>query len=100
MYIAMNRFQIVPGRENDFELIWRHRESQLEEVPGFQEFHLIKGETTETHTIYASHSTWASESDFINWTKSESFRLAHKNAGKNKGLYIGHPIFEGFDVVL
>ena len=64
----MNRFQIVPGRENDFESIWRHRESQLEKVPGFQEFHLIKGETTETHTIYASHSTWASESDFINWT--------------------------------
>ena len=96
----MNRFQIVPGRENDFESIWRHRESQLEEVPGFQEFHLIKGETTETHTIYASHSTWASEADFITWTKSESFRLAHKNAGKNKDLYIGHPIFEGFDVVL
>ena len=100
MYIAMNRFQIVPGRETEFELIWRQRESLLEKVPGFNKFHLIKGKTTETHTIYASHSTWDSQSDFLNWTKSESFSVAHKNAGKNKGLYIGHPIFEGFEVIL
>ena len=41
-----------------------------------------------------------SEEDFIAWTKSESFRLAHKNAGNNKDIYIGHPEFEGFEVIL
>ena len=25
---------------------------------------------------------------------------AHKGAGKNKPLYIGHPIFEGFEIIL
>ena len=29
---------------------------------------------------------------------SEEFRAAHKDAGKNKPLYIDHPQFEGFEV--
>ena len=41
-----------------------------------------------------------SEENFLNWTKSESFRLAHKGAGKHKNIYIGHPEFEGFKVIL
>ena len=43
---------------------------------------------------------WNSKNHFINWTKSEAFRLAHKNSGQHKGLYLGHPNFEGFEVVL
>ena len=100
MFIAMNRFKIVKGREMDFEEIWRNRKSQLDDVPGFREFHLVRGNSEETHTLYASHSTWNSQSDFINWTKSEAFRVAHKGANEHSDLYIGHPIFEGFEVVV
>jgi len=38
--------------------------------------------------------------DFVNWTKSESFRMAHKNTGQHKGIYLGHPDFEGFKVII
>ena len=100
MFIAMNRFKIVKGREMDFEEIWRNRETKLDDVPGFQNFHLVRGNSEETHTLYASHSTWDSQNDFVNWTKSEAFRLAHKGAGKHSDLYVGHPIFEGFEVVV
>ena len=96
----MNRFKIIKGKEGEFEKVWRNRDTQLGAVPGFKEFHLVKGETTEGYTLYASHSTWHTESDFIDWTKSEAFRLAHKGAGKHSDLYMGHPIFEGFEVVL
>ena len=96
----MNRFKIVKGREMDFEEIWRNRETKLDDVPGFQNFHLVRGNSEETHTLYASHSTWDSQNDFVNWTKSEAFRLAHKGAGKHSDLYVGHPIFEGFEVVV
>ena len=82
MYIAMNRFKIVPGRENDFEKIWKERDSNLEGVPGFKNFHLVKGKKEETHTLYASHSTWSTENDFLNWTKSDAFRRAHRGAGR------------------
>ena len=43
MYIAMNRFEINAGREPDFEKLWKERETFLAEVPGFKEFHLLRG---------------------------------------------------------
>ena len=100
MYIAMNRFKIVLGKEKEFEKVWRERDTHLSEVPGFKEFHLVKGEKTDDFSLYASHSIWNSKADFINWTKSEAFKLAHKNAGQHKDLYLGAPNFEGFEVVL
>ena len=102
MFIAMNRFKICPGREDDFENIWKQRDSHLEGVPGFQQFNLVRGkmDEDETFTLYASHSVWRSENDFLNWTKSDAFRQAHKGAGEHSDVYLGHPEFEGFTIVL
>jgi heme-degrading monooxygenase HmoA len=101
MYIAMNRFRIAPGCEEDFINIWKNRDTYLDAVPGFKSFHLLQGPTTEEHTLFASHSIWESEQDFVNWTKSEEFRKAHANAGgPNKNIYLGPPQFEGFEAVL
>ena len=100
MYIAMNRFKIVPGKEVEFEKVWRERDTHLSGVLGFKEFNLLKGKKTNEFSLYASHSIWNSQEDFINWTKSEAFRLAHKNAGQHKDLYLGAPEFEGFEGVL
>ena len=100
MFIAMNRFKIVLGKEKEFEDVWKNRDTHLDGVQWFKEFHLVKGDTNDEHTLYASHSIWNSKNDFINWTKSDAFRLAHKNSGQHKGLYLGHPNFEGFEVVL
>ena len=100
MYIAMNRFKIVRGSEEDFENVWAERDTHLETVPGFKEFHLVRGPEHEDHVLYASHTVWQSEAAFQDWTKSEAFREAHKNAGDNRSLYLGHPEFEGFTVVL
>ena len=100
MYIAMNRFKIVPGSEADFEKVWATRDTHLDAVPGFKEFHLVRGPEHEDHVLYASHTIWESEAAFQDWTRSEAFREAHKNAGDNRALYLGHPEFEGFTVVL
>ncbi|MEE4350117.1 MAG: antibiotic biosynthesis monooxygenase [Pacificimonas sp.] len=100
MYIAMNRFQITPGKEDAFETVWRERDTHLDGVPGYLEFQLVRGPVRDDHILYASHTVWESEADFVNWTKSDAFRAAHKDAGDNRGLYLGHPEFEGFTVVL
>lgn len=100
MFIAMNRFRIVPGREADFEQVWRSRDSHLEGVAGFVAFKLLRGPEREDHTLYSSHTTWRSEEDFLAWTRSDAFRKAHAAAGDNRPLYLGHPEFEGFTVVL
>ena len=99
MFIAMNRFKVTKGSEHDFEQIWLTRETHLEDVPGFIAFHLLKGPERDDYVLYASHSLWRSEADFVAWTKSEAFRKAHARAGSNKPLYLGHPEFEGFTVL-
>lgn len=100
MFIAMNRFRIAKGREEDFIAVWRQRESHLESVPGFREFHLLQGPSTDEHTLFASHSVWDSRQAFEDWTRSEAFRKAHAGAGGHRDLYLGPPQFEGFEVVI
>ncbi len=99
MFIAMNRFRVKKGSEHDFEQVWLNRDTHLHEVPGFVEFHLLKGPEADDHTLYASHTVWQSKSAFEAWTKSEAFRAAHASAGSKKPLYDGHPQFEGFEVL-
>ena len=104
MFIAMNRFRINEGRESEFEELWVKRESQLDQVPGFREFQLLRGATgaatREGVTTYLSHSLWESRDAFEAWTRSEAFRAAHARAGSSEGVIAGHPVFEGFEVVL
>ena len=96
----MNRFKIILGRETEFEKIWKERDTHLDDVPGFKKFNLIKGKKKDNHRLYASPSEWNSEQDFINWTKSDAFRQAHKGAGQHSDIYLGHPEFEGFEVII
>jgi heme-degrading monooxygenase HmoA len=98
MFIAMNRFRVKKGSEQAFEKVWLSRDSQLNKVPGFVEFHLLKGPEHEDFTLYASHTVWQNQGAFEAWTKSEAFRAVHKDAGQNKPLYIDHPQFEDFEV--
>ncbi|MGF1604961.1 MAG: antibiotic biosynthesis monooxygenase family protein [Rhodothalassiaceae bacterium] len=100
MFIAMNRFRVLPDQTEAFETVWRSRESHLDTVPGFMSFRLLKGPEREDHVLYASHTLWADRSAFEAWTKSEQFRKAHAQAGSNKPMYQGHPEFEGFETIL
>ena len=99
MFIAMNRFKIIPGEEEAFETIWKERDRHLTDVDGFVEFHLLRGPEAEDHTLYASHTVWRSRADFEAWTRSEAFRKAHASAGDHRKVYLGHPEFEGFEPV-
>ena len=103
MFIAMNRFKVTPGQEAAFEHLWMSRDSHLHGVPGFVEFHLLRGPQKEDHVLYSSHTIWSDHAAFEGWTRSEAFRAAHRNAGSASGgdvpLYAGRPEFEGFEVV-
>jgi heme-degrading monooxygenase HmoA len=99
MFIAMNRFKVKKEECAAFEDVWLSRDSRLNEVPGFVTFHLLRGPEREDHVLYASHTIWASQEAFVDWTKSEHFRAAHAGAGERKPLTLEHPQFEGFEVV-
>ena len=48
MFIAMNRFRVKKGSEEAFEKVWLTRETHLDRVPGFVEFHHSKVRTART----------------------------------------------------
>jgi len=100
MYIAMNRFRIAAGREEEFEKVWRERDSHLDDVAGFRRFRLLRGERGETETRFVSHSEWESRAAFVAWTESEAFVKAHRQGRTPEGLVLAHPDFEGYEVVL
>ena len=99
----MNRFKVAPGAEAAFEQVWTSRDTHLRGVPGFVEFHLLRGPQRDDHMLYSSHTVWRDRGSFEDWTRSDAFRAAHRNAGNTKGgekpLYLGHPEFEGFEVI-
>ena len=97
MYIAMNRFKIRLGSEQEFINIWKNRETYLDTVPGFQSFNLLQSASNDEYTLFASHSVWDSRQAFEDWTQSEQFRKAHANARGNKEIYLDAPNFEGFE---
>jgi len=90
MFIAMNRFRVKRGAEEAFEKVWLSRDSYLDRVPGFVEFHLLKGPEAEDHTLYSSHTVWQSKAAFEAWTKSEEFRAATRAPAT---MQLGHSIW-------
>ena len=99
MFIAMNRFRVRKGAEKDFEQVWLNRDVFIDKEPGFVAFHMLKGPEGDDFSLYVSHTVWTSRAAFEDWTRSESFRAAHKGAGENKPLYLGPPQFEGFEAI-
>ena len=96
MYLAMSRLKVVCDKEAEFEEAWKKRQQNIDVVKGFKEFNLIKSNINKEFTLYIFHSEWNSENDFINWTKSDSFQLAHKEPNSQSNLFLGPPDFDGY----
>ena len=100
MYIAMNHFNVSMGRGAEFEKVWRDRDSYLNDVPGFGEFHLVRGKDRDDGTHrYASHTTWDTYEAFRSWTHSDAFKKAHGEKRTSEGLVLAHPNFRGWQAV-
>ena len=87
---------VVAGKEAEFESAWKGRELNIDSVKGFKNVYLFKGNVNKEFSLYVFHSEWNSENDFINWTKSNLFQIAHKNPTQQKNLYLGPPDFDGY----
>ena len=97
MFIAMNNFKVAAGKEQDFETVWKSRETYLNDVRGFVRFALLRG---DARGEYVSHSTWASREAFVAWTQSEAFVAGHRQGGSLMGVLEGPPQVKLFEAVL
>ncbi len=99
MYVAMNRFHVLKDAREDFETLWRERDSHLAKTPGFMEFSMLRGPTSDEYILYISQSRWESESAFRAWMTSEDFRRTHRDVGSARDMYNGPPVFEGYEAL-
>lgn len=97
MFIAMNNFKVVPGKEEEFERIWKTRETYLHGVPGFVRFALLRG---DAEGEYVSHSTWESRDAFTAWTQSDAFVSGHRQGSSLMGVLAGPPLIKLYDAVI
>ena len=95
MFIAMNVFRVAEGKGEEFERIWRERETYLQGVPGFVQFALLRGDGE-----YVSHSTWESRDAFLAWTQSDAFVKGHRQGGSLMGVLEGPPELKTFEAVI
>ena len=100
MFVAMNHFRVAEGKGDVFEATWRERKSYLHEVPGFIQFHLVKGkDAADGSHAYASHVIWDTKQAFLDWTHSEAFKKAHGQKRMPEDVLLGHPQFKGWEAV-
>jgi heme-degrading monooxygenase HmoA len=97
MFIAMNNFRVVQGKGEEFERIWRERQSHLDGVPGFVQFLLLRGDGDGE---YISHSTWESRDAFMAWTQSDAFVQGHRQGGSLMGVLQGPPQVTMYEAVI
>ena len=96
MFVAMNRFKVASGQEEEFERIWRERESYLSGVPGFERFALLRSDSPGE---YISHSTWQDRKSFMDWTQSPAFAAGHRQ-GSLAGVLEGPPQISTYEALI
>ena len=111
MFVVTNRIPVAEGHEADFEDRFRHRAHLIDQSPGFiknlvmrpvqRRFNHQTGEWEEKEEqgFYLVQTCWESEQAFWDWTKSESFRIAHSNRPPAE-MFAGANVLEIHEVVL
>jgi len=91
MFVVTNRIPVAEGHEAEFEERFRNRAHLIDGSPGFVKNLVMRPvqrrlshqtgqwEESQEQGYYLVQTYWESEEAFWNWTKSESFRSAHKN---------------------
>jgi heme oxygenase (mycobilin-producing) len=112
MIVVTNRIPVAPGWEEKFEERFRQRAHLVDRSPGFvrNEVHRPKPmkldrdsggwvEDPEREVYYEVKTWWRSFEDFVAWTKSESFREAHRDRPP-KEMFAGQNMLEIHEVFL
>ncbi len=111
MFVVTNRIPVAAGHEAAFEERFRHRAHLIDRSPGFiknqvlrpvtRRYNFQTGQYEETgeQGYYLVVTYWQTEEDFWNWTRSDSFREAHRNRPPAE-MFAGPNVLELHEVVL
>jgi heme oxygenase (mycobilin-producing) len=98
--VKINVIEVPEGRGEALEERFRNRHGEVERMPGFLGFELLRPTSGETR--YFVYTRWKTEEDFRAWVESEAFTRGHaggSSSGKERPVGTGSHLLE-FDVVL
>jgi heme-degrading monooxygenase HmoA len=96
--VKINAIEVEPGRGPALEERFAKRASEVERMPGFLGFELLR--PVEGETRYFVYTRWESEEAFRGWVESEAFTRGHAQAARNAGGPVAsHSSLLSFEVV-
>jgi len=98
--VKINAIEVPEGRGPELEERFAKRAGEVERMPGFEGFELLRPVSGETR--YFVYTRWANEEAFQAWVNSQEFVRGHAQASKDRGE---QPVAHGsallaFEVVL
>jgi heme-degrading monooxygenase HmoA len=98
--VKINAIEVDPERGPELEERFARRASEVDKMPGFLGFELLR--PTGGETRYFVYTRWETEEDFQAWVQSAAFTKGHAQASADQGQ---KPVAHGssllaFDVVL
>ncbi|MFN2427378.1 MAG: antibiotic biosynthesis monooxygenase [Candidatus Binatia bacterium] len=110
MFVVTNRIPVAEAFEADFEERFRKRAHLIDQSPGFVKNLILKpvrrrfdhssGAWVDSaeRGYYLVQTYWQSEEAFWDWTRSESFRIAHSNRPPAE-MFAGPNVLEIHEVI-
>ena len=96
--VKINAIEVAPGRGEALEERFANRAAEVETMPGFQGFELLR--PIEGETRYFVYTRWESEAHYQAWIQSPAFTRGHAQAAAASGGPVAsHSSLLGFEVV-
>ncbi|MBA2428902.1 MAG: antibiotic biosynthesis monooxygenase [Thermoleophilaceae bacterium] len=96
--MKINAIEVAPGRGPELEERFARRAAEVESMPGFLGFELLR--PIEGETRYFVYTRWESEEAFRAWVESPEFTRGHAQAARDSGGAVAHgSALLGFEVV-
>jgi heme-degrading monooxygenase HmoA len=92
--VKINAIEVDPERGPELEERFANRASEVEKMPGFEGFELLRPVAGETR--YFVYTRWESEEAFQAWVGSQEFRRGHAQAAADQGQ---RPVAHGSSVL-
>jgi heme-degrading monooxygenase HmoA len=97
--VKINAIEVAPGKGPELEERFARRAAEVEGMPGFLGFELLR--PVEGETRYFVYTRWESEEAFRAWVESPAFTRGHSQATRDSGgTAVAHgSALLGFEVV-
>ena len=88
MVVKINAIEVAEGRGPELEERFAKRAREVEGMPGFLGFELLRPAKGETR--YFVYTRWETEEHFRAWVESSAFTRGHAQAAKDSKGTVAH----------